>query len=261
MTKSREMEYEVFIKKVSQITGIDLKNYKRHQLERRIRSLMRAQGVESYLDYLVLLKRDSFQLKKLVDHLTINVSEFYRNPLQWKILKEEILPELLKTNPCLRTWSAGCATGEEPYTLALVLKEKIRNPFPKILATDVDEDALAKAREGVYPERAVVNVPRDQLRKYFEKEGDKYRISEEIKNLVEFRRHDLLRDPFRRNFDLILCRNVVIYFTEEAKNNLYRRFRNALRPGGILFTGSTEQIFRASELGLEAVASFFYRRV
>ncbi len=255
------MDYGLFIKKIGSITGIDLTSYKRPQMERRINSLMRAQGFHNYLEYLHELQKNPVQLEKLLNHLTINVSEFYRNPPQWEVLKTRILPEILKVNPRPKTWSAGCATGEEPYTLALVLRESVAGPFPRILATDIDERVLAKARVGIYQEKAVANVPKEQLRKYFLQSGDTYQIKDEIKKLVNFQRHDLLKDPFDSFFDLILCRNVVIYFTEEAKELLYKRFRDALRPGGVLFTGSTEQIFQASQLGLEAVASFFYRRV
>lgn len=257
--KVMEMEYELFIKKIGNFIGLDLKNYKRHQLERRIKSLMRAQGIESYAEYYLFLKKDDLQLKKLLDHLTINVSEFYRNPTQWRVLEEKIFPELLKKNYHLTIWSAGCATGEEPYTIALILKEK--RISSKIYATDIDKAALNKAKEGFYNSRAVVNVPANQLDKYFVKEEDGYRIKREIKNLVTFQCQDMLSNPFKKKFDLILCRNVVIYFTEEAKDNLYKNFYNALVTGGVLFTGSTEQIFQASALGLEAVASFFYKKI
>jgi len=255
------MDYEIFIKKIEKFTGIGLTSYKRPQMERRINSLMRTQGFRNYFEYHCALQKDPLQLEKLLNHLTINVSEFYRNPPQWEILKTRILPELLKVNPRPKTWSAGCATGEESYTLALILRENVSCSFPRILATDIDEKALAKAKVGVYQEKAIMHVPKDQLVKYFFRDGDAYQIKEEIKRLVNFQRHDMLKEPFGSLFDLILCRNVVIYFTEEAKNMLYQRFRDALRPGGVLFTGSTEQIFQASQLGLEAVASFFYRRV
>lgn len=255
------MNYELFIRKIGQFTGRDLTYYRRHQIERRINSLMRSQGFNNYYEYLNILKKDCTQLEKFFSHLTINVSEFYRNPIQWEILSNRILPELLKINPQIKTWSAGCATGEEPYTLALIMHEKMKDSFPQILATDIDEKALEKAREGIYHEKTVANVPKVLLARYFEKkEKEFYRIKEEIKKLVKFRRHDLFRDTFGSNFDLIICRNVVIYFTEKAKNMLYRRFLEALRPGGVLFTGSTEQIFHSSQFGLETVASFFYRK-
>ncbi|MGB9792470.1 MAG: CheR family methyltransferase [Thermacetogeniaceae bacterium] len=254
------MDYELFVKKVREVVGIDLASYKRPQMERRITSLMRAQGFHSFREYLDVLKRDPAQKEKFINHLTINVSEFYRNPAQWDVLAKKILPEILKRNPQPKTWSAGCATGEESYTLAMLLREKIRGYFPRVLATDIDEKALEKAKAGIYQKRAVENLPPYLLRKYFVKVGEQYQVIDELKELVNFKKHDLLKDPFDTNFDLILCRNVVIYFTNEAKDFLYRRFSEALRPGGILFTGSTEQIFSASQLGLKPVSPFFYQK-
>lgn len=255
------MEFEIFIRKIGDFTGINLTKYKRPQMQRRITSLMRLEGFSDYGEYLRELKRKELCLEKFINHLTINVSEFYRNPSQWELLKEQILPDIIKSNPAVKIWSAGCAAGEEPYTLAIMLREYFPNVRPQILATDIDKGVLLQAKEGIYKSRAVVNVPQYQLRKYFSKiQEDACQVKNEIKKMVVFRRHDLLKDTFPARCDLIICRNVMIYFTEEAKKILYRMFSDALRPGGVLFTGSTEQIFQASRIGLEAVASFFYKK-
>lgn len=254
------MDYELFIKQIRQFTGINLTCYKRPQMERRIKSYMQSQGFHSYQEYLNALRVNPEQLDKFMNRLTINVSEFYRNPGQWKIMRSRIMPEILKKNPHPKVWSAGCATGEEPYTLAILMREIISGFFPRILATDIDENALTKAGEGRYPERAIANLSPETVKNYFTKTGDFYEIKDELKKSVNFRKHDLLKDPFETNFDLILCRNVVIYFTDEAKELLYERFCGALKPGGILFTGSTEQLFQTQQLGMETVASFFYRK-
>lgn len=255
------MEFEIFIRKIGDFTGINLTKYKRPQMQRRITSLMRLEGFADYGEYLRELKGNGLCLKKFINHLTINVSEFYRNPSQWDLLKEQILPEIIKFNPAVKIWSAGCATGEEPYTLAIMLREHFPKARPRILATDIDEGVLLQAKEGIYKSRALVNVPPHQLRKYFLRmQEDACQVKDEIKKMVVFRRHDLLKDYFPARCDLIICRNVMIYFTEEAKSALYRMFSDALRPGGVLFTGSTEQIFQAPRIGLEAVASFFYRK-
>lgn len=255
------MEFEKFIKKTGEIIGIDLTRYKRTQMERRINSLMNSQGFISYQEYLRKLQDDPNCRDKFIDHLTINVSEFFRNTGQWNVLQQSILPEIINKKKVPKFWSAGCATGEEPYSLAILLKEMLPNVRLKILATDIDDKILLTAKKGIYHERSVANVPRLYLTKYFIKEGETYHINSDIKDMVTFKKHDLLKDHFASNFDLILCRNVLIYFTEETRNSLYRRFHDALCHGGVLFTGSTEQIFKASQLGMEAVASFFYRKI
>jgi len=255
------MDFDNFIDIIGKTIGIDLTKYKRTQMERRINSLMRSQGYTNYQDYYHKLKEDPCCRAKFIDHLTINVSEFFRNSGQWHVLEHTILPEIINNNPVPKFWSAGCATGEEPYSLAIILKELFPHIKPIIIATDIDDNILASAKQAIYKERSVVNVPPSYLAKYFIKKGDSYQLKQEIKNMVTFKKHDLLKDPFFCHCDLILCRNVLIYFTEEARNNLYQRFQDALRPGGILFTGSTEQIFKASQLGMEAVASFFYKKI
>lgn len=254
------MDYELFIKKIGDLTGIDLACYKRPQMERRITSLMRSQGFSGYREYLQVLKREPEQLDRFLNHLTINVSEFYRNPNQWEILQERVLPEILRLNPRPKTWSAGCAAGEEPYTLAMLLREAVADPLPRILATDIDQRALSRAQAGVFQERSLEHLPPYFVKKYFQRVGDTYQIVDDLKKMIIFKKHNLLRDPFDHNFDLILCRNVMIYFTGEARETLYRRFRAALKPGGVLFTGSTEQLFQASRLGMRVISSFFYQR-
>jgi chemotaxis protein methyltransferase CheR len=256
-----EDKYQWFIKKVLDRSGIDLSSYKRPQMERRINSLMRSQNVNNYEDYLQLLIRDGAHYHKFLDHITINVSEFFRNPSHWQVLQDKVLPELLSGKSSLKVWSAGCSTGEEPYTLAMVLLEKLAGRFNNIIATDIDRLAIEKAQKGAYSQKAIAGVPGSWLKKYFSQNNESYIIKEEVKKWVDFKQHDLLKDRYPNNCDLILCRNVVIYFTEEAKLRLYQGFQQALRPGGILFIGSTEQIFQARELGLKSIATFFYQKV
>lgn len=255
------MGYEAFIEKIFQKTGIDLKAYKRPQMERRINSLMRSIGVEDYATYLRVLDAEPVHLRKFIDHLTINVSEFFRNPTQWRVLETKILPELMTANQNLKVWSAGCSTGEEPYSLAIILSEVVPAGNWRVLATDIDLKVLEKAKAGIYQTRALVNVDKHLQQKYFVPVGSEYQVKNVLKQRIEFKRHDLLREPFQDRFDLILCRNVIIYFTEETKNRLYQKFYQALRPGGYLLTGSTEQILQARELGFQSPASFFYRKV
>ena len=252
--------WEWFIKNFELLSHIDLTSYKRPQMERRINSFMRSASVNDYKEFISLLKTDANLYRKFLDHITINVSEFFRNANHWEILEKQIIPDLLKGRSGLRVWSAGSSTGEEPYSLAMMLKENRVNLVDKILATDLDQEVLAKASQGIYTAKSVQGIPPAYLAKYFTAQGENYQARDELKNMVKFQQHDLLKDNFSKDFDLILCRNVVIYFTEETKSKLYRRFADAMRPGGVLFIGSTEQIFLARELGLKSVATFFYQK-
>lgn len=254
-------EYELFLDKLNKRKGLDLHGYKRPQMERRINSLMRSLKCSSYDEYLDLMAKDSQHWRKFVDTLTINVSEFYRNPPQWEVLQNKVVPILLENSPTnLKIWSAGCSTGEEPYTVAMIFAMNFPHINVTILATDIDDEVMAKARNGIYSEKAVANLPKIYLTKYFRQDGTNFIINEEIKRKVRFQKHNLLKDGFDKHFDLILCRNVVIYFTEESKAELYKKFHWALKPKGILFTGSTEQIFQARDIGFQLVSSFFYQR-
>jgi len=249
------------VKKILAKSGIDLTAYKRAQMERRINSFMRSAGAVDYAAFVKILDQDHNVYRRFLEHLTINVSEFFRNTAHWNVLQHKILPELLEERKSLRTWSAGCSTGEEPYSLAIMLKEACPGRFETILATDIDDEALEKAARGLYSRKVVQGVPGHLLNKYFQQEGEGYfRISDEIRKLVKFQKRDLLKDVFPTDMDLILCRNVVIYFTEETKERLYAKFVQALRRKGVLFIGSTEQIFKARELGLRAAATFFYQK-
>lgn len=252
--------WEWFVQKFVILSKIDLTAYKRPQMERRINSFMRNQGASDYKIFLDIISKDKDVYRKFVEHITINVSEFFRNPNHWCILENEIIPPLLKERNSLKIWSAGCSSGEEPYSLAILCKEKNYPLAGKILATDIDKEVLEKATIGLYSQKALEGLPAGLLKKYFQEQGKFYRISDELKKMIEFKQQDLLRDSFARDFDLILCRNVVIYFTEETKQNLYRKFANAMRTKSILFIGSTEQIFQARELGLKSVATFFYQK-
>ncbi|MFZ5943496.1 MAG: CheR family methyltransferase [Bacillota bacterium] len=252
--------YEIFINDLGKKFDLNLMGYKRPQMERRINSLMRSLQIETYSEFINRMKDDQKLFNRFLDHLTINVSEFFRNGSQWDVLKDKILPMLITNNKNLKVWSAGCSTGEEPYTVAMILKEHYPNGNHAILATDFDIRVLNKAREGIYLQKEVSGIPENYLSKYLVNQNSHYKIESGIRNMITFKKHNLLKDPFENNFDLILCRNVVIYFTEETKNQLYRRFYDSLKIKGVLFTGSTEQIIQAREIGLTSVAIFFYQK-
>jgi chemotaxis protein methyltransferase CheR len=241
-------------------SGFDLGAYKAEQMRRRLDAAMFRLGVRSYAELLQRLREDPKAVQDLIDRLTINVSEFFRNPEKFRQLETVILPKLLQRWPQLRAWSAGCSYGAEPYSLAILLREVTGRADHHILATDIDQAILERARRGEYTPEEVKNVPTQRLRRYFHAQGDLYVVREEIKSMVEFRRHDLLRDPFGEGWHLILCRNVVIYFTEEAKAQLYVRFYHALAEGGVLFIGATEQILNARAIGFTSPLPFFYEK-
>lgn len=254
-------KYEMFKKQVNDLVNIDLNFYKEKQMKRRISSLISRNNYKDFDDYFLALKKDKELLEQFINYLTINVSEFYRNLSQWEVLEKEIIPGLLsdgKRN--LKVWSSACSTGEEPYSLVMLLS----NFFPlrdiKVLATDIDDEAINKAKVGLYSEKSLANLPRNFKDKYFEKVQGSYKISEDIKKCVEFRKIDLLKESFPSNMDLITCRNVMIYFTEEAKELLYEKFYKSLSREGILFVGSTEQIIMPEKYNLKSAKTFFYKK-
>lgn len=254
------MDYPTFKKLAGELTGIDLANYKSTQMDRRINSLKQSWNLETYDDFLAVLKTDSNRYKEFVKKLTINVSEFFRNPERFIELWQQILPELLAKRPIVRVWSAGCSNGAEPYSIAIIANEMHVADRVQILATDVDHEILEKARQAVYIPNEVRSLPPDLLTKYFTYRNDLYYLNEEIKRRIRLDFHNLLLDPFETNLDLIICRNVVIYFTEAAKNNLYGKFWDALRPGGYLLVGGTEPLLQYRQMGFENPLTSFYKK-
>ncbi|MGD8189207.1 CheR family methyltransferase [Brevibacillus ginsengisoli] len=256
-----DQDFLQFIANIKRKTGIDLALYKEAQMKRRLTSLRLKRGHSTFSTYFDALSKDQELFYEFLDRMTINVSEFYRNPGRWEVLQNKILPRLQQESKKLKLWSAACSTGEEPYTLSLVLIAKQLQRDASILATDIDEGAIAKAKQGVYSDRSLQDCPKDLLDRYFTKDSITYQVSPEIKRMVTFKKHNLLADSFESGFDLIICRNVMIYFTEEAKHELYHKFSRALRPGGVLFVGSTEQIFQPQQYQFESEDTFFYRKM
>ena len=253
--------YEDFKKDILGLTKIDLNSYKEKQMKRRIETLITKNHINSYKDYVALIKKDKEKFDQFVNFLTINVSEFYRNPEQWVILDREVFPELIKKfGKNLKIWSAACSTGDEPYSLVMALSKHIPIKQIKIIATDIDKQVLDKARMGIYKEKSIAAVPPEFKKKYFTQIGNSYQISDEIKRQVEFKEHNLLKDPYITGCNLIVCRNVLIYFTEEAKEEIYKKFNAALVSQGILFIGSTEQIMNYKDLNYQRKQSFFFQK-
>lgn len=253
--------YENFKEKILELTGIDLSSYKERQMKRRIDSLISRKNHKDYDSFYKALTIDKQLYDEFINYLTINVSEFYRNPSQWEVLEKEIIPYLYKYNKKLKIWSAACSTGEEPYSLVMLLSKFLDLYQIKILATDIDIGAINKAKTGTYSEKSLINLPNDFVNKFFKKTDNSYKINEEIKNCVEFKHHNLLKNKYPLNCDLIVCRNVLIYFTEEAKDNIYKMFNKSLNEHGVLFVGSTEQIIMPQKFKLEPIKTFFYKKV
>jgi len=254
-------DYEYFKKAVLELTKIDLNAYKEKQMKRRIDTLIGKHHVEGYDNYIKVLKTDRDKFEEFVNYLTINVSEFYRNPDQWQLLDKEILPDLIKKHGRnLKVWSAACSTGDEPYSLVMAMSKHLPLNQIKIYATDIDKQVIAKAKVGLYNDKSIAAIPSDLRDKFFTKIGQSYQISDEIKARVEFKEHNLLKDAYPTECNLIVCRNVLIYFTEEAKDEIFRKFQKALATGGYLFIGSTEQIINHKEMGYNRKNSFFYEK-
>ncbi len=254
-------DYEYFKKEILALTGIDLNCYKEKQMKRRIDTLIAKHKIVGYDNYVAGLKGDKDLFEEFVNYITINVSEFYRNPEQWKLLDEQVIPELIqKFGKNLKVWSAACSTGDEPYSLVMALSKHIPLSNIKIFATDLDKQVIAKAKVGLYNEKSIVSVPDEFKKKYFTQVGPSYKIADEIKARVEFKEHNLLKDAYPTDCHLIVCRNVLIYFTEEAKDEVFRKYHKSLAKGGVLFIGSTEQIINYKEMGYERKNSFFYQK-
>jgi len=256
-----DADFEQFKQRIKQKTDIDLSQYKEAQMKRRLTTLRMKHGYSTFDAYWKAIEKERSLFYEFLDRMTINVSEFWRNPTRWDILQKQFLPGLLELNPRPKVWSAACSTGEEPYTIAMILSELGALEKSTLLATDLDNNVLEKAKEGMYLERSLRDVPAICKQKYFAPIDNAFAVSDMLKRHIKFKQQNLLNDTFESGFDLIVCRNVMIYFTEEAKDLLYHKFSKALKPGGLLFVGSTEQIFTPSQYRFETADTFFYRKV
>lgn len=255
------MDFNEFHKWVHRELGINLSAYKPEQLNRRINSLMTRVGIKSLDEYTRAIKENPEQRQKFLDFITINVTEFFRNPELFQDLEKQISKELLPNNPNLKIWSAACSIGCEPYTLGIILDRLTPNGRHNIIATDIDDTILSKAKIGEYTQNEIKGVNNTDLSKYFSTKDDKYYIVPKIKNMVTFKKHDLILDNYENGFDLIVCRNVVIYFNNDIKQEIYKKFSNSLKKGGLLFVGATESIYNYRDYGFEKASTFIYKKL
>jgi two-component system CheB/CheR fusion protein len=238
-------------------TGHDFSLYKRNTLYRRIERRMGIHQIGKMAAYVRHLQENSQELDLLFKELLIGVTNFFRDPAAWKQLREQAIPALLwnrSPGQALRAWVPGCSTGEEAYSLAMVLKEAVEELKPKgqftiqVFATDLDRDAIDKARQGVFPANIAADVSEERLRRFFTKDERGYRVRTEIREMVIFAPQNLIMDPPFTKLDILSCRNLLIYLTAEVQKKLIPLFHYSLTPGGILFLGSAETIGSCTEL-------------
>ncbi len=253
-------DYVAFCHGVRGLCDIDLLQYKRGQMERRVRSFAERRGHADLAPYLRLLTGDAAARDEFLDRVTINVSNLWRNPEQWERLRHDLVPALA-ADGTLRAWSAGCSYGAEAYTLAAVCRLAAPSAYTSILGTDIDRRAIERAQRGEFNAEDVRDAPPNALARFFAADGDRWRPTAELRALVSFEVGDLLTlRPASGAYDLVLCRNTVIYFNEDVRDALHARLADALRPGGALVVGATERVTVPEAIGLRATAPFTYTK-
>lgn len=256
-----ESDFEILKVKINQVLGIDLGYYKPQQMQRRLSGYLTRLQLDTR-GLCGLIGRDHEAAAELREFITINVSEFFRDPAQFDILKKVALPEILDSSGQVKVWSAGCSHGGEPYSVAILLNELAPDKNHQVWATDIDRQILRRAQAGgPYAEADVRAVGKHLLLKYFDKKDTEFWAKDELRNMVKFKELDLLSDRFSVGLDLIICRNVVIYFSDEAKRKLNERFYSSLKMGGFFFVGGTEALLGAEEIGFRRVQSSLYQKV
>lgn len=255
------LDFDYFYDWAYKNLNINLDAYKETQLQRRIGTVMKSSGATNLREYAKLISSDEKVKRDFLDYITINVTEFFRNKEIFEEF-EKIMVEILEPRfKSINIWSAACSIGAEPYSLAIIM-DKNKIPLKnKILATDIDEPILERARRGIYKENEVKNIDKDDLKNYFTIEDKEYHVSDKIKRMVNFKKHDLIVDKYEKGFHAIICRNVTIYFKNETREQIYRKFQESLVPGGIFFTGATESIYNPSDFGLRKLSTFIYEKV
>lgn len=259
MQAPNDIQWATFYRKLREQTGIDFNLYKQNQLQRQILMLGDQRRFESFEAMANLVLGDREERTRFLDKLAINVTEVFRNPELWRDLEKIMVNELLKQGGSIKAWSAGCSTGAEAYSLAALLDKFSPNKHHKILCTDIDHSAMSQAREGSLSRMEARMIPKE-FDQYFDITEDGATVVPKLKKYLSFQQHNLLADSYGVGYDLIICRNVVIYFVDEAKDQIFRRFYNALRPGGYLFLGSSERIYNTRDIGFECPRPYFYKK-
>ena len=237
--------YQKLKRLLHETVGFDCNGYRDEYLKRRFAVRLRATGTNTYRRYIRYLKKNPAECNLVINNLAINYTEFFRDRDVYVYLEKTVLPRLFRSNE-VRIWSAGCATGEEPYSLAVLvhklLGKKLPNHKVTIFASDLDEDALAKAVKGEYNRKQLSGLEDSLISKYFSNNGASYLVKGSVKQLIRFEKHDLVKPSLHKGFDLILCRNVMIFFSRESQRQIHMHFYNALRDGGYLVIGKSEML-------------------
>ena len=256
-----DRDFTLLKARIESLLGLNLNDYKPVQVRRRLDAFISRRGFVSAAAFASHVARDAPLREALHDMLTINVTEFFRDTAQWQELQRTVLPQIAAAARSPRIWSAGCSNGGEAYTVAILLAELGIRPRGCILGTDIDRKVLAQARQGgPYTATDIRSVPTPYLQNYFQADGNEHKIAASLRRQVAFREFNLLTGRFDSGFDLILCRNVIIYFTDAVKKELLARFHASLAPDGVLFIGATESILGADALGYERLGGNFYRK-
>jgi len=238
-----DVAYQKLKRLLQETVGLDCAGYRDEYIKRRFAVRLRATGTNTYRRYVRYLKKNPAEFNLVLNDLTINYTTFFRDRDVYVYLEKTVLPRLFRSKE-VKIWSAGCATGEEPYSLAILVHKLLGKELPTyhvtIFASDLDEDALAKAAEGEYTGKQLNGLEASLIDKYFSSNGASYRVKDFVRQLVHFEKHDLMKPSTRKGFDLILCRNVMIFFSKESQQQIHMYFYNALRDGGYLVIGKSE---------------------
>lgn len=256
-----ELDFNFFYKWVQANLSIDLNAYKESQLQRRISTVMRGAGATTLHEYAKLISNDEQIKRTFLDYITINVTEFFRNKEIFDEFESVIMNLLIPKFKSVKIWSAACSLGAEPYSIGIILDKNNIAHNNKIIATDIDDTILNKARVGAFKDHEIKNLSKDILNKYFTRIDNSYVINDKIKKMVAFKKHDLILDNYDKGFHAVVCRNVAIYFKNETKNAIYKKINDSLVSGGVFFTGATESIYNPKDFGFKKLSTFIYEKI
>jgi len=242
-----DADFDLYRKMIYDASGITFTPTNRSILESRLKERLREKNIESVRTYYDLIVKEEGEKKAFLDAITTNLTRFFRNQAHFDALEKHVIPELqkIKTSTApIKIWSAGCSTGEEPYTIAMLLNEVLRPPWRyEIVASDLSLKCLMTAKEGFYSESKIVGIPDDYLKKYFDKVDGGFKVRPEIQSKIRFDYHNLKNDSGLQGMDIVFCRNVIIYFDEAAQTAVMNRFWNAMAGKSFLFIGHSESLF------------------